>query len=168
MNRPNILFVMADQLTAFALRPYGNQVCQTPHIDAMASKGTVFENAYCTFPLCAPSRFSLMSGRLPSRIGAFDNAAEFPASTPTIAHYLRDAGYYTCISGKMHFVGPDQLHWFEDRLTTEIYPAGFEWTPDKSFDDLIGFPDTGDGNPHLGDGRRRGRKFGGIIISADP
>ena len=51
-----------------------------------------------------------MSGRLPSRIGAFDNAAEFPAAVPTIAHYLRDAGYYTCISGKMHFVGPDQHH----------------------------------------------------------
>jgi choline-sulfatase len=77
-----------------------------------------------------------MSGRLPSRIGAYDNAAEFPAAVPTLAHYLRDAGYYTCISGKMHFVGPDQHHGYEDRLTTEIYPADFSWVPPKTYDEL--------------------------------
>jgi len=77
-----------------------------------------------------------MSGRLPSRIAAYDNAAEFPASVPTIAHYLRDAGYYTCLSGKMHFVGPDQHHGYEDRLTTEIYPADFSWTPPQTYDAL--------------------------------
>jgi len=92
----------------------------------------------------------MMTGRLPSRIGAFDNGAEFPASVPTFAHYLRDAGYYTCISGKMHFLGPDQLHGFEDRLTTEIYPAHFGWTPEKTFEDLAETPDTGDGLPPPG------------------
>lgn len=136
MSQPNILLVMADQLTAMALRAYGNRVCLTPEIDRLAAGGTVFENAYCTYPLCAPSRFSLMSGRLPSRIGAFDNAAEFPAAVPTIAHYLRDAGYYTCISGKMHFVGPDQHHGYEDRLTTEIYPADFSWVPPVTYDEM--------------------------------
>ncbi|TIU07475.1 MAG: choline-sulfatase, partial [Mesorhizobium sp.] len=45
-------------------------------------------------------------------------------------HHLRAAGYHTCLSGKMHFVGPDQLHGFEERLTTDIYPADFGWTPD--------------------------------------
>ncbi len=129
MIQPNILLVMADQLTAMALSVYGNRVCKTPEIDRLASQGTTFRNAYCPYPLCAPSRFSLMSGRLPSRIGAYDNAAEFPASVPTFAHYLRDAGYYTCISGKMHFVGPDQHHGYEDRLTTEIYPSDFSWVP---------------------------------------
>ncbi len=71
-----------------------------------------------------------MSGRLPSAIGAYDNAAEFPAQVPTFAHYLRLAGYRTVLSGKMHFCGPDQLHGFEERLTTDIYPADFGWTPD--------------------------------------
>ena len=131
--RPNILLILADQLTAFALSAYGNRVCRTPNIDALAAGGAVFENAYCNYPLCAPARCALMSGRLPSRVGAYDNAAEFPASTPTIAHYLREAGYYCCLSGKMHFVGPDQLHGFEDRLTTEIYPADFDWTPPASY-----------------------------------
>ena len=50
--------------------------------------------------------------------------------SPPIAHHLRRAGYYTALSGKMHFVGPDQLHGFEERLTTDIYPADFGWTPD--------------------------------------
>jgi len=71
-----------------------------------------------------------MNGMLPSRSGIYDNAAEFKATTPTFAHYLRSLGYQTCLSGKMHFVGPDQLHGFEERLTTDIYPADFGWTPD--------------------------------------
>jgi choline-sulfatase len=71
-----------------------------------------------------------MAGQLPSRIGAYDNASEFAASVPTLAHYLRAAGYRTILSGKMHFVGPDQLHGFEERLTTDIYPSDFGWTPD--------------------------------------
>ena len=71
----------------------------------------------------------MMAGQLCSRIGAWDNAAEFPSSVPTFAHYLRLAGYRTCLSGKMHFVGPDQLHGFEDRVTTDMYPGDFGWTP---------------------------------------
>lgn len=135
-KRPNIVLVMCDQLTAIALSSYGNKVTKTPNIDKLAEEGSVFENAYCNYPLCAPSRFAMMTGRLPSKIGAFDNASELPAAVPTIAHYLRDAGYYTCISGKMHFVGPDQHHGYEDRLTTEIYPADFSWVPPKTYDEL--------------------------------
>ncbi|MGH6943212.1 MAG: choline-sulfatase, partial [Geminicoccaceae bacterium] len=101
-----------------------------PHVARLADEGVVFENAYCNSPLCAPSRCSMMAGRLPSRIGTYDNASEFPASVPTLAHGLRAQGYRTCLAGKMHFVGPDQLHGFEERLTTDIYPADFGWTPD--------------------------------------
>ena len=90
----------------------------------------VFDSFYCNSPLCAPSRFSFLSGRQVSAIGAYDNAAEFPAQVPTFAHYLRSAGYQTVLSGKMHFCGADQLHGFEERLTTDIYPADFGWTPD--------------------------------------
>lgn len=136
MNKPNVILFMVDQLTSFVLNSYGGKVCRTPHIDALAQRGTVFDNAYCPYPLCAPSRFGMMAGRLPSRIGAYDNGAELPAATPTFAHYLRRTGYYTCISGKMHFVGPDQYHGFEERLTTEIYPADMSWTPTPDFRDF--------------------------------
>ncbi len=129
-RRPNILLVMFDQLAPQSLPSYGHPLVQTPNIDRLATEGVVFENAYCNSPLCAPARFSLLSGQLASRIGAFDNAAEFPASIPTFAHYLRAAGYRTCLAGKMHFVGPDQLHGFEERVTTDVYPADFGWTPE--------------------------------------
>ena len=89
-----------------------------------------FNANYCASPLCSPSRAAFMSGQLPSRTGVYDNAAEFPSSIPTFAHHLRRLGYRTALCGKMHFVGPDQLHGFEERLTTDIYPADFGWTPD--------------------------------------
>ncbi|MGH2859218.1 MAG: choline-sulfatase, partial [Solirubrobacteraceae bacterium] len=70
------------------------------------------------------------TGRFASRVGVYDNAAELRAGAPTLAHALRAAGYHTAVAGKMHFVGPDQLHGFEERLTTDIYPADVDWTPD--------------------------------------
>lgn len=126
---PNLLLIMADQMAASALPVYGHELVKAPNIEALAADGVVFDSAYCNFPLCAPSRFSMLSGQLPSRIGAYDNAAEFPSSIPTLAHYLRAMGYLTCLGGKMHFVGADQLHGYEERLTTDIYPADFGWTP---------------------------------------
>lgn len=129
-KQPNILFLMADQMAAPSMPFHGHKVVKTPNLSRLAEEGVVFESAYCNSPLCAPSRFTLMSGQLPSRIGGFDNAAELPADTPTFAHYLRDAGYLTALSGKMHFCGPDQLHGYEQRLTTDIYPADFGWYVD--------------------------------------
>ncbi len=129
-RKPNILLIVSDQLSAPFLPAYGHKVVKTPHLDRLAEDGVVFDNAYTNSPLCAPARATLMSGLLPSRTGAYDNAAEFRSAIPTFAHYLRLEGYRTCLSGKMHFVGPDQLHGFEERLTTDIYPADFGWTPD--------------------------------------
>ena len=127
---PNILLIQADQLCAQALPCYGNPVVKSPNIDSLAEDGVVFESAYCNNPICAPSRFSMLSGQHTSRIQAFDNGAEFPADIPTIAHYLRDNGYQTCLAGKMHFVGADQLHGYEERVTTDVYPSDHGWTPD--------------------------------------
>ena len=127
-RKPNVLFIQADQLKPQVLPAYGGPA-DTPHLDRLCGEGVVFENAYCNFPLCAPSRFSMLAGMLPSRIGAFDNGAELPAATPTMAHWLRLAGYHTTLSGKQHFVGPDMLHGFHERLVPELYPTDFHWTP---------------------------------------
>jgi choline-sulfatase len=129
-KRPNILVVMADQLTTPAMPFHGNTVVQAPALSALAERGVVFDAAYTASPLCAPARAALMTGLLPSRTGAYDNAADFGSGVPTFAHHLRNLGYRTMLSGKMHFCGPDQLHGFEERLTTDIYPADFGWTPD--------------------------------------
>ena len=152
MSKPNILVVMADQLAPHFTGAYGHPLVRTPAMDSLAGRGVRFDAAYCSSPLCAPSRFSMMSGRLASEIGAFDNGAEFAASIPTLAHYLRLAGYRTTLSGKMHFVGPDQLHGFEERLTTDVYPSGFGWAanwdaaaepPGKWYYDLESVTDAG-------------------------
>ncbi|QNH01359.1 choline-sulfatase [Pseudomonas sediminis] len=128
MKRPNILFIMADQMAApiLPLHDAASPV-QMPNLMRLAEQAVVFDSAYCNSPLCAPSRFTLVSGRLPSKIGAYDNAADFPADVPTYAHYLRRLGYRTALSGKMHFCGPDQLHGYEERLTSDIYPADYGW-----------------------------------------
>jgi choline-sulfatase len=129
-RRPNFLIVMVDQLNGTFFPDGPADFLHAPHLKALAARSARFANNYTASPLCAPGRASFMSGQLPSRTGVYDNAAEFCSSIPTFAHHLRAAGYYTCLSGKMHFVGPDQLHGFEERLTTDIYPADFGWTPD--------------------------------------
>ncbi len=126
----NILVVMVDQLAPAFLPIHGHPLVRTPHLSRLAARGVVFDNAYCNSPLCSPSRTAFMTGCLPSRTGGYDNAAEFRADLPTFAHYLRKRGYRTILSGKMHFCGPDQMHGFEERLTTDIYPADYGWTPD--------------------------------------
>ncbi|TPL61706.1 choline-sulfatase [Mesorhizobium sp. B2-4-2] len=129
-KHPNFLIVMVDQLNGTFFPDGPADFLHAPHLKALAARSARFRNNYTGSPLCAPGRASFMSGQLPSRTGVYDNAAEFASSIPTFAHHLRAAGYHTCLSGKMHFVGPDQLHGFEERLTTDIYPADFGWTPD--------------------------------------
>jgi len=129
-SKQNILIVMADQLTALALGCYGNKDVKSPHIDRLAAEGVLFGSAYSSSPLCTPARYAFMTGQNISQCGGYDNAAYMPATMPTFAHYMRLMGYKTCLSGKMHFVGADQLHGFEDRVTTDIYPADFGWIPD--------------------------------------
>jgi choline-sulfatase len=125
---PNILLVMFDQMAALSLPCYGHPLVRAPHLQELAGQGVLFDLAYCNAPLCSPSRHAMMTGRLPSQIGAFDNGAELTSSTPTLAHYLRADGYRTCLSGKMDFSGADQLHGFEERLTTDMSPSDFGWT----------------------------------------
>ncbi|WP_321363739.1 choline-sulfatase [uncultured Celeribacter sp.] len=127
---PNILILMVDQLNGTLFPDGPAEWLHAPNLKRLAARSTRFANSYTGSPLCAPGRASFMSGQLPSRTRVYDNAAEFASDIPTYAHHLRRAGYQTCLSGKMHFVGPDQLHGFEERLTTDIYPADFGWTPD--------------------------------------
>ncbi len=138
---PNILLLMADQLPPSFLPAHGNKVAKSPCLDDLAERGIVFDNAYCNYPLCAPSRSSFMTGKLCSDIGAYDNGSELPAAVPTISHYLRTRGYRTAISGKTHFVGPDQMHGVQERLTPDICSASLAWTADWQAD---GFQDDYD------------------------
>ena len=88
---------MADQLAPHFTGAYGHPLVRTPAMDALAERGTRFDAAYCHVPLCAPSRFSMLASRQATAIDAWDNAAEFPARVPTMAHYLNLAGSGSCL-----------------------------------------------------------------------
>ncbi|KAL5349772.1 hypothetical protein ACLOAV_004804 [Pseudogymnoascus australis] len=102
-SQPNILYIMADQLAAPLLKMYNpSSQIKTPNLDALAASA------------------------LPTKIGAYDNANSIGPDVPTYAHYLRAAGYETALAGKMHFIG-EQLHGYEKRLTSDIYPGDYGW-----------------------------------------
>ena len=127
-KKPNILMILADQMAADVLPLYSPRgPAKVPQLSNLAEDGVLFANPYCNFPLCAPARACLATGLRSSRNGVYDNGAELSSTVPTFMHLLKLARYRTTLSGKAHFIGPDQLHGFERRLTPDIYPADFRW-----------------------------------------
>lgn len=125
-GKMNILMIMSDSLVVPLSGPYGDQVGSTPNIDRLADSGVVFDRAYCNSPLCVPSRGSMLTGRYASEIECLDNANNFNSDWPTIGHTLGAAGYETVICGKMHLVGHDQLHGFDQHLALDAdYTHGY-------------------------------------------
>ena len=112
-DRPNILLVITDQQSATMLGCAGNRHLRTPAMDSLAASGMRFQRAYCCNPMCGPSRFSLMTGRLPSEIGVCNHDDSHIDSMPAhvkehgLGWMLRRAGYETAYGGKFHF--PKQL-----------------------------------------------------------
>jgi len=136
---------MADQMTPFMLEACGSTGARTAHMSALARRSANFTNAYTPSPICVPARSCLMTGLHTSTTGCYDNGDPFESFFPTFAHYLAKAGYETVLSGKMHFIGPDQLHGFQRRLNTDVYPAGFLWSyplPPADDPDFLAFDFT--------------------------
>lgn len=118
--KPDMIIVMTDQHAARVAGCYGDAIARTPNIDRLAREGVLFENTYCPSPLCLPSRMAFMTGRYPAQTGCLTNRSVLPSDMPTFAHGLSLQGYRTCLAGRMHFVGPDQLHGFDERLVGDI------------------------------------------------
>src|SRR4051812_16186677 len=101
-TRPNVLFIICDDLTTTALGCYGGTVCKTPNIDALAARGVRFERAYAQWPLCLPSRNSFLSGRRPTATYTADGLIR--QRVPDITFFpetLRRSGYFTARVGKI-------------------------------------------------------------------
>jgi len=130
-QKPNILVIMADQLIPMLMGTYGHPEVKTPNLDKLAASGVLFNTAYTPNPICGPARASFMTGRYTTNIEAWDNASPLHSDEPTICHYLNLQNYESVLSGKMHFVGPDQLHGYDKRLIPSIYPSDFEWTKNR-------------------------------------
>lgn len=99
----HILIVHADQFRIDCLGAYGNKEIKTPHIDSLAADGLRFPNSFCSFPVCTPSRYSLLSGLPVHDHQGWDNHCTLRPGIPTFASILRQAGYSTKAVGKMHF-----------------------------------------------------------------
>jgi choline-sulfatase len=150
----NILLLMSDQHDPFALGVRGDAVAHTPNLDALARRAVLFDSAYCTDPVCLPSRASLFTGLYAHHSGAYNNDTPWPYQYKTMAHYFKDAGYITSAIGKMHF-DDGQTHGFDYRLD---FNEWFQYLGPKTkiWADELGFPNNGTGQPQIPeiDGKR--------------
>lgn len=116
VNRPNLLYIHSDQHSPHVTGCYGDELVDTPNLDRLAASGVVFDNAYCCSPICVPSRMSMLSGRHPFQNEVWTNEHGLDSRIPTIAHAMGAAGYQPELVGRMHSVGPDQLHGYASRF----------------------------------------------------
>jgi len=138
-RKPNIIFILGDDLGWAELGCYGNTFNQTPHLDALAARAVRFTDAYAAAPVCSPYRAALMTGQVPARVGITDylrpnDPKHLATSHVTIAKLLKRAGYATGILGKWHLTG-----YAADGAKKEVPPA------EHGFDETILSEDTGIG-----------------------
>ncbi|WP_327590715.1 sulfatase-like hydrolase/transferase [Nonomuraea sp. NBC_00507] len=137
-RRPNVLVIQADQFRADCLGAAGNTDVHTPNLDGLAADGVRYSNAFCPFPVCTPSRYSLLSGLHVRRHGGWTNRSTLAPGIDTFPKALRRAGYRTAAVGKMHLtptyldVGYDTMELaeqdgpgrYEDDYHRELAQAG--------------------------------------------
>lgn len=142
-KQPNVLIIMSDEHRPSVAGFAGDEVAETPNLDALASDGIAFANAHCAFPLCSPSRVAFLTGKHPHKTGAFTNYDYLKSDVATFAHAFAVAGYETVLAGRMHFQGPDQRHGFNQRIIGDLgksaYRAMFDdGAPPPSSPELVG------------------------------
>ncbi|MDD7200542.1 MAG: sulfatase-like hydrolase/transferase [Sphaerochaetaceae bacterium] len=123
MAKRHIIYILSDQHNPLVMGNAGDPVIRTPALDELFHHGTSFSNCYCAAPLCVPSRSAILSGLLPSRTGVYNNMQALPTCNATFVNCLTDAGYETVLCGRMHFVGWDIWHGFQQHLVGDITPC---------------------------------------------
>jgi len=132
-DRPNIIYILTDDLGWAELGCYGNKFNETPNLDRLARQGMMFTDAYAAAPVCSPTRAALLTGQYPARIGITDylrpnDAKHLSTSHITIAEMLQRAGYTTGIIGKWHLSGyasagaaefPPSRYGFDETIVSE-------------------------------------------------
>ncbi len=122
MTRPNLLFLFSDQHARRVAGCYGDAVAVTPNLDALARDGVTFDNVYCPSPLCVPSRMSMLTARYPHEQECWTNDDYLRSDAATWLHAAGAAGYRPALAGRLHAMGPDQLHGYIDRSVGDHSP----------------------------------------------
>ncbi len=117
-ERPNVLFLLGESHAPDLMAAAGHPVIQTPNLDKLIGKGTMFDNAYCASPLCVPARAALATGMYPHETGYWDSSMAYDGRVPSWMRHLRDNGYLTAGIGKMHFRSNDDDVGFSTALET--------------------------------------------------
>ena len=99
---PNILFIVTDDHAVRAVSAYDTSLIHTPNIDRIAHEGARFDQAFATNSICAPSRATILTGKLSHLNGQIDNHAIFDGSQQTFPKLLQRSGYHTALIGKWH------------------------------------------------------------------
>jgi choline-sulfatase len=146
-TRPNVLILMSDQHKRSCMGVAGDRVAITPNLDKLARQSVRFTNAYCTNPLCAPSRASILTGRYTHNLESRGNSRPYSPRHKTLAHHFSRAGYLSALIGKMHFVDA-QTHGFDYELEFNDW---FQYLGPKAklFADELGHPGSGAGLPQI-------------------
>ncbi len=121
-RKPNLLFLFSDQHAQRVSGCYGDATVKTPALDRLASRGVTFDNCYCPSPVCVPSRMSALTACHPHRQECWTNDDYLASDRPTWLHALGAAGYRSQLIGRMHAMGPDQLHGYSTRLIGDHSP----------------------------------------------
>jgi arylsulfatase A len=140
-DRPNIVFMLADDMGYADLGSFGHKIIQSPNLDRLAAQGARLTHCYAASPNCSPARAGMLTGRSPYRVGMYDFARFKPLHLPleevTIAEQLKTVGYQTMFAGKWHCSGDFQSgtqpypgdqgfdHWFAHAKNFGKDPAGF-------------------------------------------
>jgi len=149
-GRPkNVLIIMSDQHKPDCLGVTGNTAVRTPNLDAFARTAVRFTSAYCTNPVCTPSRASILTGLYTHHHQAWNNTTPWPIGHKTIAHYFGHAGYVTGLIGKMHFVDA-QTHGFDYHLDFNDWYQ-FLGPKTKLYADELSRANSGAGLPQIDD-----------------
>ena len=128
VRRPNVLFIAVDDLNT-RIGCYGDPVARTPHLDRLARSGIRFERSYCQFPICNPSRASLLLGRYPTttQIIDFSYPALLGRDWVTLPQHFRNNGYEVRLLGKVYHFDKDLMKsWFHEEVPGDEYPP--DWT----------------------------------------
>ncbi|UOQ86945.1 sulfatase family protein [Gracilibacillus salinarum] len=144
MCNPNILLIQTDQQTAETLALYGNSLVKTPHLEGLAENGVLFENAFCNYPACSPSRSSMMTGRYPSTIRCHANHMLINPEEITLPQVLKEQGYQTAIIGKNHAFmdGRMENYYSSSREKEDILHQTFDYIVEGGHGHLVdGFRD---------------------------